>query len=169
MTLPTPEAVSALTITLAEYTDSRHAEDILALMDEYSRHPFGGGVPLPDRCRAELPAKLASFPGAFSVLAYSDGEAVGLVNCFTGFSTFACQPLVNIHDVIVSARVRGKGLCAEMLDFVAREAKKQGCCKLTMEVLEKNRTAQLAYRKAGFKPYTLDEEFGQAEFWQRYL
>ncbi|MDP5210185.1 GNAT family N-acetyltransferase [Microbulbifer sp. 2205BS26-8] len=169
MALATPEVVSAITIALAAYTDSRHAADMLALMDEYSRHPFGGGVPLPDRCRAELPAKLAAFPGAFSVLAYSGDQAVGLVNCFTGFSTFACQPLVNIHDVIVSERLRGKGLCAEMLDLVAREAKRRGCCKMTMEVLEKNHTAQHAYRKAGFKPYTLDEEFGQAEFWQRYL
>ncbi|MFC6978476.1 GNAT family N-acetyltransferase [Microbulbifer taiwanensis] len=56
-----------------------------------------------------------------------------------------------------------------MLDLVAREAKNRGCCKLTLEVLEKNLPAQIAYRKCGFRPYALDEEYGQAEFWQRYL
>ncbi|WP_444923267.1 GNAT family N-acetyltransferase [Microbulbifer sp. DLAB2-AF] len=169
MALVTPETSSALRVVLANYTDSHQAEDIIHLMDEYSRHPFGGGGPLPEPCRNELVSKLANFPGAFSVLAYSDNEALGLVNCFTGFSTFSCMPLINIHDVIVSERARGQGVCAAMMDFVALEAKKRGGCKLTMEVLEKNFAAKNAYRKSGFKPYTLDEEFGQAEFWQRYL
>jgi hypothetical protein len=26
--------------------------------------------------------------------------AVGLVNCFEGFSTFACKPLVNVHELL---------------------------------------------------------------------
>ena len=44
-----------------------------------------------------------------------------------------------------------------------------GCCKLTLEVLEKNLPAHTAYRRSGFKPYALDEELGTAQFWQRYL
>lgn len=156
-------------ILLADYRDPAHAGDIVDLMDQYARDPFGGGEPLSATCRSQLTEKLAEFPGAFTVLAYRSGKAVGLVNCFTGFSTFMCQPLVNIHDVIVSADVRGEGICGAMLDVVASEAKRRGCGKLTMEVLEKNLPAQVAYRKCGFKPYTLDEEMGAAEFWQRYL
>lgn len=163
------EAATAVTTVIADYRDPQHARDILALMDEYARDPFGGGEPLSDSCREQLLPQLADFPGAFSVLAYRNGEALGLVNCFMGFSTFVCKPLVNIHDVVVSKKARGAGVCTEMLDLVAREAKSRGCCKLTLEVLEKNLPAQIAYRKCGFKPYTLDEEMGQAEFWQRYL
>lgn len=163
------EAVTQIRTLIADYRNDEQARDILALMDEYARDPFGGGEPLPDYCREQLLQKLAEFHGAFSVLAYRDNQALGLVNCFMGFSTFVCKPLVNIHDVIVSKEARGSGVCGAMLDLVAREAKERGCCKLTMEVLEKNLPAQIAYRKAGFKPYTLDEAMGQAHFWQRYL
>jgi len=163
------ETATAVSTVIADYRDAKHGRHIMALMDEYARDPFGGGEPLTDDCRGQLLQKLADFPGAFSVLAYRGDEALGLVNCFTGFSTFVCKPLVNIHDVVVSGRARGTGICTEMLALVAREAKNRGCCKLTLEVLEKNLPAQIAYRKSGFKPYTLDEEMGQAQFWQRYL
>lgn len=163
------DIATALTTRVADYRSPDHAADILRLMDEYARDPFGGGEPLSDLHREQLVDRLAEFPGAFSVLAHLEGRAVGLVNCFTGFSTFACRPLVNVHDVVVSESVRGSGVCTEMLDRVAREAKSRGCCKLTLEVLGKNLPAQVAYRRSGFRPYTLDEELGQAEFWQRYL
>ncbi|MFI2811708.1 MULTISPECIES: GNAT family N-acetyltransferase [Microbulbifer] len=173
MTTDQPEVAKApdlsVGICLADYSDPRHGADIVALMDHYSRDPFGGGEPLSERCRAELVEKLGKFPGAFTVLAYSEGRAVGLVNCFTGFSTFQCAPLVNIHDVVVHRDARGAGICAAMLDLVVTEARVRGCCKLTMEVLEKNLPAQTAYRKSGFKPYILDEAHGAALFWERYL
>ncbi|WP_323845184.1 GNAT family N-acetyltransferase [Microbulbifer magnicolonia] len=169
MEKPMPDTAAQVHTLIADYRNDRHAQDILALMEEYARDPFGGGEPLSDYCREQLLPKLAEFPGAFSVLAYRDNRALGLINCFMGFSTFVCKPLVNIHDVIVSESARGSGVCAQMLDLVAREAKSRGCCKLTLEILEKNLPAQIAYRRSGFKPYTLDEEMGQAHFWQRYL
>lgn len=158
-----------LTVRLADYRNPEDARDLLALMEEYARDPFGGGEPLDEICYRELPQRLAEFPGAFSVLAYRGDRALGLVNCFMGFSTFVCKPLVNIHDVVVSEAARGAGVCAAMFEKVVEEARARGCCKLTLEVLEKNYPAQAAYRKCGFKPYALDESFGQAEFWQRYL
>lgn len=165
----TADNTGAIEIRLADYNDSSDARDVVALLDEYARDAFGGGEPLPEVCHRELPQRLAEFPGAFSVLAYRDGQAIGLVNCFMGFSTFVCKPLVNIHDVVVSEAARGAGICAAMFDKVVAVARERGCCKITLEVLEKNLPARAAYRKCGFKPYALDEEFGQAEFWQRYL
>ena len=154
---------------IADYQDSQQGADLLALLNEYSLDPCGGGEPLPEICRAELLDRLAEIPGAFSVLAYKGAQPVGLVNCFMGFSTFMCKPLVNIHDVMVSESARGLGVCTLMFEKVVEVAKARGCSKITLEVLEKNLPAQAAYRKVGFKPYALDEEFGQAEFWQRYL
>ena len=47
----------------------------------------------PRRVLQSLVPKLAKLPHAFSILAFVDGEAVGLLNCFEGFSTFAAKPL----------------------------------------------------------------------------
>ncbi|WP_288132750.1 GNAT family N-acetyltransferase [Microbulbifer sp.] len=162
-------STDTLELTIADYRDPSDAADLVTLMDEYAQDPFGGGEPLDEVCRRELANKLAEFPGAFTVLAYREGKPVGLVNCFMGFSTFMCKPLVNIHDVVVSKSARGGGICTAMFEKVVEEARARGCCKITLEVLEKNLPAQAAYRKVGFKPYALDESFGQAEFWQRYL
>lgn len=169
MTSSDQTVTTELDIRLADLTNPSDRADFLALLDEYARDPFGGGEPLPEVCHRELPEKLAAFPGAFSVLAYRDGKPLGLVNCFMGFSTFVCKPLVNIHDVVVSDAARGAGVCTAMMEKVVEVARERGCCKITLEVLEKNHPARAAYRKCGFKPYALDEGFGQAEFWQRYL
>ena len=45
------------------------------------------------RVLQSLVPKLAKLPHAFSILAFVDGEAVGLLNCFEGFSPFAAKPL----------------------------------------------------------------------------
>lgn len=153
----------------ADYLDLRHARDIGYLLDRYAADPMGGGKGLAADVRARLAGELAKVPGAFSVLAYDGGLAVGLVNCFMGFSTFKCQPLVNIHDVAVLAEYRGQGISGQMLDRVEAIARSRGCCKLTLEVLEGNRPAQQAYRKAGFSGYELDPEAGKALFWQKLL
>ncbi|WOX04973.1 GNAT family N-acetyltransferase [Microbulbifer pacificus] len=165
----TEQSSAQLDMVLVDYRDQKQAADLLALLDEYARDPCGGGEPLPEICWHELIDRLAAFPGAFSVIAYRGDTPLGLTNCFMGFSTFLCKPLVNIHDVVVSEAARGQGVCTLMMEKVAQEARERGCAKITMEVLEKNHPARAAYRKCGFKPYALDEEFGKAEFWQRYL
>lgn len=165
----TEQSSAPLEMVLVDYRDQKQAADLLALLDEYARDPCGGGEPLPDNCRNDLIERLATFPGAFSVIAYRGDTPLGLTNCFMGFSTFLCKPLVNIHDMMVSEAARGQGVCTLMMEKVAQEARERGCVKITLEVLEKNQPARTAYRKCGFKPYALDEEYGQAEFWQRYL
>jgi len=85
----------------ASYTNPVHAEAICLVLNHYAEDPMGGGQPLPAHVLEQLPAELARRPHAFSVLAFVGGEPAGLVNCFEGFSTFACRPLVNVHDVSV--------------------------------------------------------------------
>ena len=84
-----------LTVALADYRDLRDAADVVALLDAYARDPMGGGEPLADDVKARLTGDLAANPHAFSLLARMDDEAVGLANCFMGYSTFAAAPLVN--------------------------------------------------------------------------
>jgi ribosomal protein S18 acetylase RimI-like enzyme len=156
-------------IIKADYLLPEHGAAIVRLMDEYAQDPMGGGQGLSEHAKAHLVAALAARSDARSVLAYIDTEAVGLVNCLEGFSTFACAPLLNIHDVIVSQAFRGQGIARLMLAKVEEMARALGCCKLTLEVLEGNLVAQRTYRAAGFKGYALDPEMGQALFWEKKL
>ena len=94
---------------------------------------------------------------------------MGLVNCIEGFSTFACQPLVNIHDVVVLQAYRGQRIGQHMLALVDGIARERGACKLTLEVLSGNSGAMQLYRRVGFDNYQLDPAAGQAQFLQKWL
>ena len=155
--------------SIADYTNRIHANAVVALLDDYANDPMGGAEPLSDETKNKLASSLANVPGAFSVLAQLDGEYVGLANCFTGFSTFACKPLINIHDLSVVASARGKKVGQGLLEFVASEAQRRGCCKVTLEVLEGNTRARAVYEKAGFAAYTLDDTTGHALFLHKSL
>jgi GNAT superfamily N-acetyltransferase len=146
-----------------------HAAALLRLLEEYARDPMGGGEGLSQHTRAHLVAELRKRDTAHVILAFVDREPAGLIVCLEGFSTFACRPLLNIHDVIVSAGHRGKGLCKQMLESVETLALGLGCCKLTLEVLEGNAVARAVYESCGFVGYELDPRMGRAMFWQKKL
>lgn len=156
-------------LLIADYRNAKHVKHIVYLMDCYAQDPMGGGEPLPDRVKNRLGNALAARPTAFTILCYLDDEPAGLVNCFEGFSTFRCKPLVNIHDIIVAEAYRGRGLSTLMLHRVEEIARQRGSCKLTLEVLSGNEVAQAAYRKFGFIDYQLDPEMGHALFWEKDL
>ncbi len=156
-------------ITKANLTDQQQAVDYIALMSLYACDPMGGGQDLTQDVKAKLPQALVSRDHIVTFIAYSDDKAAGLITCIEGFSTFSCQPLLNIHDVIVVPEFRGQDIAGRLLFAAEAEAKKRGCCKLTLEVLEGNEPAQKAYRNSGFAPYQLDEAMGKAEFWEKKL
>lgn len=156
-------------IILADYSNLRHQQDIPMLLNHYATDPMGGGKALSPEIRQGLVEELARRPYAFSVLAYHGDVAVGLVNCFEGFSTFLCKPLVNIHDIVVMDTYRGNGISQQMLNRVEEIAIGRGCCKLTLEVLSNNTVAKAAYQKFGFSDYQLDPQAGTALFWQKLL
>ena len=153
----------------ANYKDQRHAQDIAFLMNAYASDPMGGSVPLSEEVRNNLARELSRRSYAFSILSYVDEVAAGLINCFEQFSTFACKPLINIHDIVVLDKYRGVGLSQKMLERVEQIAISRDCCKLTLEVLEGNQIAQAAYNKFGFSAYELDPKMGIALFWQKAL
>lgn len=157
------------TVVEANLANPLHASALLQLLNEYAMDPMGGGEPLSDHAKNNLLPQLQKRPAARSVLAFDGAVPVGLIICFEGFSTFACQPLLNLHDVVVSAPYRGKGVFKLLLQQVEVIARDLGCCKLTMEVLEGNRHAMAAYQAHGFSGYELVPEMGNAVFWQKKL
>lgn len=160
---------AAIQILEADLDSQEHARAIVDLLDYYARDPMGGGAPLAARTRENLINELRKRDTAHVILALVDGKPAGLTNCFEGFSTFACRPLLNIHDVVVLEEYRGKGLSRMMFEKAEELAQRLGCCKMTLEVLEGNTVAQAAYRACGFQSYELDPAMGRALFWEKKL
>lgn len=153
----------------ADLNTPAYADAVVRLLDEYARDPMGGGERLSDYAKANLSAELAKRQTAHVVLAFVDAEPAGLLVCLEGFSTFACKPLLNIHDVMVALPYRGKGLSKLLLQKAEDIAIGLGCCKLTLEVLEGNHIAQSAYKTFGFSGYELNPQMGKALFWEKKL
>lgn len=156
-------------IVQADLNLPKHADALIDLLDEYARDPMGGGKALSDYAKANLVAEINRRSIVHVILAFDGDVAVGLLTCIEGFSTFACKPLLNIHDAVVSANFRGRGLCKQMLEAAESLAYRLGCCKMTLEVLEGNEVAQAVYRSFGFAGYELDPRMGKAMFLEKKL
>lgn len=152
-----------------DYQNPQHGEALVTLLDHYARDEMGGGEALPESVKTTLVNNLAKLPNAISLLAYEGEKAVGLINAFEGFSTFANEPLINIHDVVVEKEHRGRGIAQQLLSVIEEIAKARGCCKLTLEVLSGNQLAKASYEKFGFEQYQLKPEAGQALFLEKTL
>jgi GNAT superfamily N-acetyltransferase len=165
-----PTSAPHLRIARVDYGAPADCAALVMLLDAYACDPMGGGMPLETTVKERLCADLARQPGAASFLAWNaTGEAVGLINCFLGYSTFKARPLMNVHDIIVLPGQRGMGIGQMLLAAAEAHARSLGCCKLTLEVLTGNATAMASYRRFGFAPYTLDPAAGQASFMQMWL
>lgn len=156
-------------IVKADLTLPQHGDALIQLLDEYARDPMGGGKELSEYAKANLVAELKNRTTVHVILAFDDNIPVGLLTCIEGFSTFACKPLLNIHDAVVSAAYRGRGICKQMLQAAETLAYKLGCCKMTLEVLEGNKVAQTVYQSFGFAGYELDPRMGKAMFLEKKL
>jgi GNAT superfamily N-acetyltransferase len=153
--------------------------DIIRLLNAYARDKMGGAEPLSEYTQTHLVDELMKRSSYSHVyIAYRNDVvdentkstlAIGLVICFEGFSTFSSKGILNIHDVYVDPRFRGTGVASLLLESVERTATTLGFCKLTLEVLSRNTSAQQAYSKFGFNNYSLSEDTGIAEFWQKKL
>lgn len=153
-------------IVAADFDNPVHAAAIVALLDEYASGPTGGNRPLSPFARSELVSQLRTRPTIHVLLAVADERAVGLAICIEGFSTFACKPLLNIHDLAVTREFRGRGIGRMLLQEAESLSRRLGCCKLTLEVLGGNDNAQRLYRSCGYAPYQLDPAVGTAMLWQ---
>lgn len=140
----------------------------LRLLDGYASSREGNGAALPEDVRAKLAARLAIWPGFFSWVAWQEGNPAGVINCFTGFSTFAGRGLMNVHDLYVEPRFRRRGIAQALLARAEEEAVRLGYCKVTLEVLEHN-PARALYQSMGFAPYQLDPSNGKALFLEKKL
>jgi ribosomal protein S18 acetylase RimI-like enzyme len=134
----------------ADLTDAADAEAVVRLVDEYARLPIAQGAPLAPGVLRNLVPGLRKHPVTLVLLAWIDGRAVGVAVCFWGFSTFSARPLINIHDLAVTADCRGQGVGQRLLEAVEQKARASGCGKVTLEVNADNSAAQRLYRRLGY-------------------
>jgi ribosomal protein S18 acetylase RimI-like enzyme len=156
-------------LCIADLSNPDHSAALVSLLNDYANDPMGGHAALAPAVKQHLVAELAKRPWVRTVLAFVDGAPAGLAITMEGFSTFACKPLLNIHDLAVSPAYRGRGLSTQLLAQVEILARELGCCKITLEVLEGNKPAQASYRSFGFAGYELEPAMGKAMFWQKSL
>lgn len=142
--------VDDITVLDADLDDPRHARAVVELIAAYARDPMGLGRDLDAGVRAALLDGLRAHPTTMVVLAFDADRPVGIAVCFVGFSTFAARPLVNIHDLAVLPDARGRGVGRRLLEHVEARARARGCCKITLEVLDRNEPALRLYRAFGF-------------------
>lgn len=165
----TVQALLTLSVERLRLVQREHSDALLQLLDEYAREPVGGGAPLSAHARENLVEALRQRSGYVGLLAFQGISAVGLINAFEAFSTFAARPLLNIHDLFVRPAYRGRGIGQALLWAAEREARARGCVKLTLEVLSGNARALSSYERFGFRRYQLAPEVGHALFLEKLL
>lgn len=156
-------------IVRADYSNPSHADAIARLLDEYASDPSGGAEPLSAQVKEELIPALQKSAAALTLLAFVGNAPIGLLNAFETVSTFRAKPLINIHDIAITANWRRRGVGRALIRAIEEVARERGCCKLTLEVLENNVDAQALYKQMGFEGYQLQESYGRALFWQKVL
>jgi ribosomal protein S18 acetylase RimI-like enzyme len=159
----------SIRIVEADLSLAEHQEAVLAMVDAYSRDAMGNGKPLDQDVRTRLIPGLRRHPTTLIFLAFDGVQPIGAAVCFIGFSSFAAKPIINIHDFVVLPASRGKGIGRRLLEAVEAKARELGCCKLTLEVMDKNHQAIRMYQAAGFERYSLQEEAGAAVFMSKQL
>jgi GNAT superfamily N-acetyltransferase len=161
------ENMRSVEIVEADLNQTEHQHAVVELIDAYAMDPMGNGEPLSAEVRRALIPGLKQHPTTVIFLAYEGDKAVGIAVCFRGFSTFAARPLINIHDLAVLPEHRGRGIARCLLEVVARKALDLGCCKITLEVLERNRRAMRVYKAAGFTQAAYQAAAGGAIFYSK--
>ena len=158
-------------VTKVDFHCVLDSDNLLEALRTYALDPMGGGEDLSDYAKENLVVSLQQRPTCHAFLLKEVGsqQVAGFSICFEGFSTFACAPLLNIHDFAILPSFRGRGLGSILLEGIEESCKSFGCCKITLEVLEGNEVARKLYKKQGYVPYELDPAMGKALFLQKKL
>ena len=85
-----------------------------------------------------------------SIVAEFEGKVVGLSLYYYRYSTWKGKRLY-LEDLIVSEKMRGKGLGEKLLEATIEQAKKTSCTGVMWQVLDWNEPAINFYKKFGVR------------------
>ncbi len=140
-----------ISFIFCDYLNRYHCEKLLELIDNYMIDPMGTGKPLSHEEHLKLISGLKNHTFSFVLFIVVENNIVGLATCFINFSTFKAKYYLNIHDLIVLNEYRGKGLGRKLLEKCIDISRERGYCKITLEVRDDNKNAQVLYKSLGFK------------------
>lgn len=163
----TTHANRSVRVRLARLASSGDADSYRRQLNAYASDPMGGNSHLTEDTLDRVLTDLADHPTARVFLAEADGQACGFATCFLGYSTFRGYPLMNIHDIAVMREWRGLGVGRLLLKTLAAQARREGCCKLTLEVREDNPAARALYESEGFRSAIIDKHQVQYLFLEK--
>lgn len=89
---------------------------------------------------------------ADALIAYIDKEPAAFAIYFFSYSSFTGLPNLYLEDIFVRAAYRRLGVGKDLLAFLVRRAKEQGCGRLEWSVLNWNKSAIGFYEKLGAEP-----------------
>ena len=90
-----------------------------------------------------------SNPKFRAILAHDAGKTLGVAIYFFTYSSWAGRKVLNLHDIIVSKASRRSGVGRRLLSYLAKEAKKNDCARIDLEVRSYNE-ARKFYEKLVF-------------------
>lgn len=160
--------VDDIEIFAADLFEPSQAEALTELVSSYAQETIGGSG-LSAEVREFMVPGLRAHPTHLVFLARKQEAYLGAAVCFVGYSTFAAAPLVNVHDMVVAATARRKGIGRALLAAVEQHAKEHGCCKITLEVRADNSPAQGLYQSLGFLESDSANDSSNMFFWHKPL
>lgn len=131
--------------------DLEHCSALILLLNEYMQDEMGMGAKMNEELAPDIINGLKEHSAYLGFFVRCDNEYVGLANCNRVFSTWQAKPILNIHDFIVHAGWRNKGVGLFLMNGIKRYSETNGYCKINLEVREDNNKALALYNKAGFK------------------
>jgi ribosomal protein S18 acetylase RimI-like enzyme len=144
------EKMETPNLVVVDLNNPKHQHALIKLMNDYMEDEMGMGKPMPDGLGTKLIIGLKKHWAYLGFFAVAGGEFAALANCNVNFSTWQTKPLINIHDFIVVSNFRKMGIGQFLLKEIEKYARKEGYCRLNLEVRHDNYKAQKLYKKVGF-------------------
>ncbi|WP_043459629.1 GNAT family N-acetyltransferase [Azohydromonas australica] len=101
-------------------------------------------------------AAILSDPGIGLILVARQGGAItGMVNLLFTVSTALGERVALLEDMVVAPAHRGSGVGDRLLKAAIEQARRQGCCRITLLTDRVNEAAQRFYARQGFQASTM--------------
>jgi GNAT superfamily N-acetyltransferase len=131
---------------LSVENDTEHIVTLLSMFSEESSFPRK----MPESTKLTLISNLRKFPTTQVYFAECDNVPVGIAVCYLLYSTFQDAPILNLHDLYIRKSYQGEGIGKKLLEYIELKGKALGCCRVTLEVYQRNFPAVALYESLSY-------------------
>ena len=155
--------VPGLIVRMATAADAEILNDMIAAFAAFERLPNHSTV---DALRHELsrPDRVIE-----TVLAFLDGQPVGMAVFFQSYSTFVAKRGLYLEDIYVKEEFRNRGVATAILRFIARTAVERSYGRVDFTVLLWNTVAIEFFETLGATPTSAWTTYRLSGEWQQKL